>query len=73
MVVDWEDRTMRYLQLAVPVLIVVATLLLLTRRSSPAPDREQRTGSDAGVFVLILAIGAVVAIIAFITIGELLS
>jgi len=65
---------MRYLQLAVPVLIVVVTVLLLTRRSGAAPDQEQRrSGSDTGIFVFILVIGAVVAAIAFFAIGELLS
>lgn len=64
---------MRYLQLAVPVLIVVATLLLLTRRDGAAADREQRAGSDTGILVFILVIGAVIAAIAFFAIGELLS
>jgi hypothetical protein len=73
MALDRKHWTMRYLQLAVPVLIVVVTLLLLTRRGGAATDQEQRSGSDTGIFVFILVIGAVVAAIAFFAIGELLS
>ena len=67
---------MRYLiQLAIPALIIVVTALLLTRRRKSAPaqgDEHSSTRSDTGMFILILFIGATVAVISFIAIGEVL-
>ena len=67
---------MRYLiQLAIPALIIVVTALLLPRRRKSAPaDAEQNSSnrSDTGMFILILFIGATVAVISFIAIGEVL-
>jgi len=68
---------MRYLQIAIPVLIVLITVAVLTRRNASAPPREDVASdaprSDTGVFVLILVIGAIVAAIAFFVIGEFFS
>ena len=67
---------MRYLiQLAIPALIIVVTAWLLTRRRRSAPaqgDENSSTRSDTGMFILILFIGATVAVISFIAIGEVL-
>ncbi len=58
---------MRYLvQFLVPALIFVGVVLLLTRQRQPGgsadPDRSARSGSDVAAFVIILALGAVVAL-----------
>ncbi len=58
---------MRYLvQFLVPALIFVGVVLLLTRQRQPGrsanADRSARSGSDVTAFVVILALGAVVAL-----------
>lgn len=71
---------MRYLiQLAIPALILVVTVLLLTRQRNAKPrsgddantDAGTGAGSDKGMFFLILLIGAAVAVAAFFVIGNL--
>lgn len=73
-------ETMRYLiQLAIPALILVVTVLLLTRQRNARPRSSgdtdagsgNETGSDKGMFFVILLIGAAVAVTAFFVIGNL--
>jgi len=64
---------MRYLvQFAIPALIVLLTFVVLSRRrgvTKKNPSDENTAGSDTGIFILILLIGATVATAAFIVIG----
>lgn len=69
---------MRYLiQLAIPALILIVTVLILTRKRNTTPvssdeaDSGHNTGSDKGMFFLILLIGAAVALTSFFVIGNL--
>ena len=56
---------MRYLiQFLVPALIVVAVVYLLSRTRS-ANAQQQEGASETGTFILILVVGATVAIAAF--------
>lgn len=66
---------MRYLaQLLVPALIVVAVVYLLahTKRGQDE-NRDGSDGSDNGTFVLILVVGAVVAVLSFFLMQALLT
>jgi uncharacterized iron-regulated membrane protein len=60
---------MRYLvQFAIPVLIFAGVVYLLNRRRSAARSREDdrpAARSDTGAMLTILALGAIVAIAAF--------
>jgi hypothetical protein len=58
---------MRYvIQLLVPALIFVGVVYLLTRQrrrdASSMSEQPQQNGSDTAAFIVILALGAVVAI-----------
>ncbi|MGE0622274.1 MAG: hypothetical protein AB7I04_03085 [Pseudomonadales bacterium] len=66
---------MRYLaQLLVPALIVVAVVYLLanTKRGQDE-SRDGGNGSDSGTFVLILVVGATVAVLSFFLMQALLT
>jgi hypothetical protein len=68
---------MRYLiQFAIPALIVLLTVAVLTRRRDTTrrnSSTDGNPGSDTGMFILILLIGATVATAAFIAIGGYLA
>lgn len=53
---------MRYLiQLIIPALIFIGVVYLLGRQRDRAPDKESRS-SDVAAFLIILALGAIVAV-----------
>jgi hypothetical protein len=53
---------MRYLiQLVIPALIFVGVVYLLSRRSDGGRDTDANA-SDSGVFLIILTLGAIVAV-----------
>lgn len=59
---------MRYLvQFLVPALIVVVVVYLLarTKRGQDEADNGDRQSSDTGTFILILVVGATVAVLSF--------
>lgn len=66
---------MRYLaQLLVPALIVVAVVYLLARTKQGQDEaREAGDGSENTTFVLILVVGAAVAVLAFFAMQAVLS
>lgn len=54
---------MRYfIQLIIPAVIFVGVVYLLTRRRGQSGAEDGAGGSDTGAFLLILALGAAVAI-----------
>lgn len=66
---------MRYLaQLLVPALIVVVVVYLLARTKRGQDEaREAGDGSENGTFVMILVIGAAVAVLAFFAMQAVLN
>jgi hypothetical protein len=59
---------MRYMvQFLVPALIVVTVVYLLarTKRGQDEADEGTDDGSDTGTFILILVVGATVAVLSF--------
>ena len=59
---------MRYMvQFLVPALIVVTVVYLLarTKRGQDEADEDTDAGSDTGTFILILVVGATVAVLSF--------
>jgi hypothetical protein len=59
---------MRYMvQFLVPALIVVTVVYLLarTKRGQDEADEGTDAGSDTGTFILILLVGATVAVLSF--------
>ena len=69
---------MRYLvQFVVPALIVLVTIVLLARNRNAGTPEEGSPSSNGDAnttltFVVILVVGATVAVVAFIAIGEFL-
>jgi hypothetical protein len=66
---------MRYLtQLLVPALIVVTVVYLLANTKRGQDEtRNSNGGSDNGTFVLILVVGAIVAVLSFFLMQSLLT
>lgn len=66
---------MRYLaQFLVPALIVVVVVYLLARTKRGQDEAEDDAGaSDTGTFVLILVVGATVAVLAFFVMGAIFA
>jgi len=65
---------MRYLaQLLVPALIVVAVVYLLANTKRGQDETRNGNGSDNGTFVLILVVGAIVAVLSFFVMQSLLT
>jgi hypothetical protein len=67
---------MRYLvQLIIPAVIIFVTVFFLLRNRKAVHDPEDKpdvatASGDIGTFILILVVGATVAIIAFVALGE---
>lgn len=66
---------MRYLaQLLVPALIIVTVVYLLARTKRGQDEtREGTDGSDNGTFLLILVVGATVAVLSFFVMQAVLT
>ena len=66
---------MRYLaQLLVPALIIVTVVYLLARTKRGQDEtREGADGSDNGTFLLILVVGATVAVLSFFVMQAVLT
>ncbi|MEM8766880.1 MAG: hypothetical protein AAGE43_05520 [Pseudomonadota bacterium] len=57
---------MRYLvQFLVPALIVVVVVYLLARTKRGQDEAGEGEASDTGTFILILVVGAIVAVLSF--------
>jgi len=69
-------RPMRYLiQFLVPALILVVVVYLLARTRQPGgpANAESGEGRDTGTFILILVVGATVAVLSFFLMQALLG